>query len=148
MAYDLYIERPIERYEVSRYTYDELLMVANTIEGEAGGLSEDEMRLVAWCICNRVDEGIWGDSITEVLSTGQFYAYVPERPLGTKIAKWDTEHDANWHAIHLMTIAQAVLDEWSNGEQADIVEPYAITPDYLYFYGDGEHNWYREVFEV
>lgn len=129
-----------------KYTYEELVIVANTLEGEAGGLSREEMRLVAWCICNRVDTGLWGDTIADVVTTDQFCAYDPERLLGSKISGWPGQLSRREVSQMLLEVSKEVLDEWSVGNEADILEPYATTADYLYFYGDGKHNWYREVY--
>lgn len=112
------------------FTPEEAWMVAQTIYGEAGVCSYEECRLVAWCICNRVDSGIWGGTISDVVNPGQFHGYNPNREI----------------ADEYLAIAWEVLTEWSMGEEADILEPYATTSGYLYFYGDGSHNWFREVY--
>lgn len=114
-----------------KYTQEELWMVANTIEGEARGVSAQEMRLVAWCICNRVDNGAWGSTIKEVVTPGQFHGYNPNREVS--------------HSLY-MEVAQDVLDEWSVGNNPDIMEPFAPTDGYVYFSGDGKHNWFREEY--
>ena len=117
-------------YVELRFTPEEALMVAQTIYGEAGVCSYEERRLVAWCICNRVDSGIWGDTISEVVNPGQFHGYDPDCEV----------------ADEYLAIAWEVLTEWSMEEEADILEPYAPTPEYLYFRGDGRHNWFREEY--
>lgn len=128
------------------YTPEELIIVANTIEGEAGGLSEEEMKLVAWCICNRVDSGKWGSTISEVVTPQQFHGYNPDRVLGSKIASWPGQPSTEEVSAYLIQVAREVLDDWSLGRSAAVLEPYASTSTYLYFYGDGEHNWFREVY--
>lgn len=107
------------------------MMVAQTIYGEANICSDEEKRLVAWCICNRVDAGYWGVSISDIVTVSQFHGYDPEQEVSDEI----------------LQIAEDVLTEWSNGEEADILEPYATTSEYLYFSGDGWHNWFREIYK-
>lgn len=132
-VYTMGIYVPVEpeiKFE-PKYTYEELVIVANTIEGEAGGLSREEMRLVAWCICNRVDTGLWGDTITAVVTPNQFHGY---------------SSSGRTNREDVVDVAKDVLDEWSAGKPADILEPYTSSSKYLYFYGDGSHNWFREEF--
>lgn len=117
-------------YVELRFTPEEALMVAQTIYGEAGACSYEEQRLVAWCICNCVDSGTWGDTISEVVNPKHFYGYDPDCEVTDEY----------------LATAQEVLTEWSIGEEADILEPYATTSEYLYFGGDGRHNWFREEY--
>ncbi len=112
-----------------RYTEEEVRLVAQTLYGEARGCSRDEQRLVAWCICNRVDESLWGNTIEDVVKYPyQFAGYGATNPV------WP----------ELEAVAREVLEEWNAGGEADILEPYAKTSGYLYFNGDGKHNWFRE----
>ena len=104
-------------------------MVAQTLYGEARGCSREEQRLVVWCICNRVDNGYWGDTVADVVTYPyQFSGYGATYPV------WP----------ELEAVAKEVLDEWNDGREADILEPYATTRGYLYFNGDGTHNWFRD----
>lgn len=115
--------------ELKRYTEEEVRLVAQTLYGEARGCSRAEQRLVVWCICNRVDKGSWGNSIEDVVKYPyQFVGYGATHPV------WP----------ELEAVAREVLEEWNGGGEADILEPYAKTSKYLYFNGDGKHNWYRE----
>lgn len=108
-------------------TVSEILLVAQAIAGEAPGLAYEEMRLVAWCICNRVDAGVWGQTVEEVMQFEQFYRV--EAP-----------------SEKALEVAAEVLLEWYRGECADTLSPYAENTNYLYFYGDGRHNWYRDEY--
>lgn len=121
-------EEPIVE-ESKRYTEEEVRLVAQTLYGEARGCSRAEQRLVAWCICNRVDKGSWGNTIEDVVKyPHQFAGYGATHPV------WP----------ELEAVAREVLEEWNAGGEADILEPYAKTSKYLYFNGDGKHNWFRE----
>lgn len=112
---------------VVKYTSDEVTLVSQTVYGEARGCSREEQMLVAWCICNRAD--ISGTSIEQVVKAPrQFHGYNPEHPVTDEIRSAVLE----------------VLDAWSSGQEALVYEPYATTSEYLYFSGDGVHNWFRE----
>ena len=84
--------------------------------------------LVVWCICNRVD--LNDSSITEEVTPNMFHGYIDTNPVIDEIKEMVIE----------------VLDAWSAGEEALVYPPYATTPDYLYFGGDGQHNWFREEY--
>ena len=116
--------------ESKRYTEEEVRMVAQTLYGEARGCSREEQRLVVWCICNRVDNGYWGDTVTDVVTyPHQFAGYGATYPV------WP----------ELEAVAKEVLDEWNADHEAGVLEPYATTRGYLYFTGDGTHNWFRDT---
>ena len=113
---------------IPRYTEDELIMVAQVIWGEARGCTPSEQMLVAWCICNRVDYN--GTDIATEIRNGAFHGYSSYNPVED--------------AIYL--VAKEVLDNWSSGEEALVYPPYAYNSDYLYFGGDGRHNWFRHIY--
>lgn len=114
---------------VAKYSSYEVTLVAQTIYGEARGCSREEQMLVAWCICNRADDR--DQSVEEVvIAPHQFAGYNPENPV-------EPEH---------LEVATEVLEAWARGEEALVVPPYATTSEYLFFGGDGEHNWFREEY--
>ena len=114
---------------VLRFTQQEAELIAKTIYGEARGCSTGEQRLVAWCICNRVDDGSWGSTIEEVVTAPkQFHGYSEDNML----------------MAEYLGVAIDVLTEWSQGEQADTLSPYAETTTYIYFTGSSQHNWFKE----
>lgn len=111
------------------YTSLEVDMICQTVWGEARGCSPEEWALVVGCICNRVDA--FEESIADVVSAPyQFQGYSPNNPVTEEIK-----------AVVLET-----LDAWVRGEAAPVYEPYATSSDYLYFHGDGKHNWFREEY--
>ena len=124
-------EGEVQEDPLPLYSQEEVARVAKTIYGEARGCSEAEKRLVAWCILNRVDDGTWGDTIEDVVTyPNAFHGY-----------------DESWPEDgECIEVAQDVLAEWKTGGEADVLEPYATTSEYLYFGGDGEHNWFREEY--
>ena len=112
---------------VVKYTSEEVTLVAKTVWGEARGCSREEQMLVVWCICNRADSS--EASIEQVVKAPrQFHGYNPEHPVTDEIR----------------SVVLEVLDAWSSGQEALVYEPYATTSEYLYFSGDGVHNWFRE----
>lgn len=109
------------------------MLVAKAVWGEARGLSEDEWKLVVWCICNRVDsqDPDFAEFTTieaAVTASSQFQGYVKSNPVDEKI----------------LAVVTEVLTEWSEGKEALILAPYATTSEYTYFTGDGKHNYFRE----
>ena len=118
-----------ENVVVAKYSSREVTLVAQTLWGEARGCSRDEQKLVAWCICNRADAR--EQSIEEVITAPyQFAGYDPDHPVEPEIVE----------------VAEEVLQTWSRGEEALVLPPYATTPNYQFFGGDGVHNWFREEY--
>ena len=105
----------------------EVTLMCQTVYGEAKGCSREEQMLVAWCICNRVDAT--GASIEQVVTApGQFHGYSSEHPVTDEIR----------------SVVVEVLEAWHNGQEALVLPPFSTDPDYLYFYGDGSHNYFRK----
>jgi hypothetical protein len=114
---------------VKIYNESDLEIIAKTVYGEARGCSEDEWRLVIWCILQRVDSGQFGDGIHGVITKkNQFGGYNKKNPIDERI----------------MEICIEELESWSAGEKAKTHEIYTPTIPYYYFEGDGDHNWFRE----
>lgn len=114
---------------VAKYSSYEVTLVCRTVWGEARGCSPEEQALVVGCICNRVDA--WGQSVEEVVTAdGQFHGYSAANPVPAEIFE----------------VVSATLEDWARGEEAPVYPPYATTSEYLFFYGDGEHNWFREEY--
>ena len=118
-----------------KFTEDDIVICAKVLYGEAIGCSEPEQELVVWCICNRVDseDPYFPDSVEGVATQAQqFHGYSATYPV----------------LPELYEVAKRVLEQWSAGEQALVYEPYATSPDYLYFSGNKAHthNWFREEY--
>ena len=112
---------------VAKYSSHEVTLVAKTVWGEARGCSREEQMLVVWCICNRADAR--GQRIEQVVTaSNQFHGYNESNPVDECIQE----------------VVREVLEAWSRGEEALVLEPYATTSDYQFFTGDGCHNWFRE----
>jgi len=123
-----------ETTDTSAQTYPDadLAMLAKTVWGEARGCTTDEQRLVIWTVFQRVDSGLFPDTISEVIAQPkQFVGYDEAHPVSAEIT----------------ALCYEEYDKWQNGEQPPIYEPYAKTTPYLFFEGDGRHNWYRGEWE-
>lgn len=125
---------PVEALEapevevVAKYSSAEVTIVCQTVWGEARGCSPEEQALVAWCICNWAD--YQGTSIAEVVTHNRFHGFDEDHPVTPEIYE----------------VVTGVLEAWARGEEALVYPPYATTPDYLFFGGDGLHNWFREEY--
>lgn len=114
------------------YTDEDVITMAKVMYREARGVgSITQIACVGWVACNRVDDGTFGDTITEVLTAPGQFAWIPDTP----VEEW------------LVEIAEDVLQKWSieksTGEHCGRVLP----AEYLYFHGDGKVNWFRIEYE-
>lgn len=116
----------------TRFTYDDAILIAKTVWGEALICAPEEQRLVVWTILQRVDAGgvfKTHDTIKAVVTApGQFTGYKESNPLDPDI----------------YSLCLEVLTDWQNGAEPLTHEIYAPTAPYYYFEGDGRHNWFRE----
>lgn len=104
-------------------------MIAQTLYGEARGLSEYEQSLVVWTILNRFDSGYYGSSIEEVITApNQFIGYSESNPIDG----------------HLYNLAVDVLMRWSYESYSVGDVGRTLPKEYLGFYGKGGHNWFRD----
>lgn len=111
------------------YQAHEVDMLAQMVWGEARGLVAEEQALTVWCVLNRARD--WNLSIEEVLTAKyQFAGYSESYPVDPDIRE----------------MCQSIVDQWEAGEEASTLYPYATSSNYYWFYGDGEHNWFREVY--
>lgn len=107
---------------------DEAELIGRVIWGEAGGIkSKTERAAVAWCILNRVDA--WGSSIEAVINQpNQFHGY---RASG----ECPQEH---------IDLAIDVLTRWTREKNGEEPVGRVLPAEYLYFSGDGVHNYFTE----
>ena len=111
------------------FTYDDTIMVAKTVWGEARGCTPEEQRLVVWTILQRVDADNWANTIEGVVTQKrQFAGYKESNPI-----------DADIYALCLTE-----LTDWWHGAEPPTHEIYAPTAPYFFFDGDGRNNWFRE----
>ena len=113
------------------YTEEDIDMLAKLVFAEAGGCSEDEQRLVVWTVFQRVDSSDHDfkdmNTIEAVVTAPYQFAYRPKSPI----------------LENIRTMCEAEISKWANFEKPPTIEPYAPTLPYLFFEGDGYHNWFR-----
>ena len=94
--------------------------IAKTVWGEARGCSLEGQRNVVWTILARYDDGRFGNTILEVVQRpNQFLVYRESNPVDQEI----------------YSLVEDVLQQWLSGNPG---------PGYLYFWGDGKENHFRE----
>lgn len=112
------------------YTEEEVVIVAKIMYNEARGIPSDtEKACVAWTICNRVDNG-YGRSIKEIATAPNQFAYRYNTPVTDE----------------LYTLSRDVLNRWSREKNGEVNVGRVLPSDYLYFTGDGKHNYFRNSF--
>lgn len=113
------------------YTDADVDMLARLVLKEAGGCSEEEQRLVVWTVFQRVDSIDYDfrnmNTIAEVVTEPHQFAYDDSAPIKDDIRRMCEEE----------------LEKWATGGAPPTVEPYAPSLPYLFFEGDGYHNWFR-----
>lgn len=106
-------------------TQEELTILAKVVYREARGIEDKaHQAAVIWCILNRVDAGLGGDTITEVATYPNAFAWVPDTPVEQEF----------------LMLAADVCERW-NLEKAGQGDVGRVLPkEYLYFTGDGKLN--------
>ena len=102
-------------YEVSDY---EIVMLARTVAQEAGSCSYAQQACVVWTVLNRVDSERWPNTIAEVVTEPDQFAYYPDR-------KYDESH---------YQVAYDQVYNWINGGER------YLDPVYIGFWGDNVRN--------
>lgn len=104
-------------------------VLSRMVWGEGRGVSRNEQKLIVWTVINRLEDGRYGTTLVGIVrARGQFHGYSPRFPVIPEIREMVIE----------------VLEAWERGETAKVYPPFARTPNYRYFHGDGRHNWFRE----
>ena len=110
---------------IAKVTQSDIADLANVMHSEANGLSTREVAMVAWCVLNRVDVG--QGSIHSICNSNQF----TRKGNRTQYA---------W-------LAKDVLERYYL-EKTGVQNVGRVLPNnYLYFTGDGKHNYFRSSFE-
>ena len=112
------------------FTEDDVIAMAKMLWGEARGCTRDNQAMAVWCVCNRVDDPRFPDTIQGVLSQpSQFHGYSPNFPVTDE----------------LYAVALDVLTRWSMEKQgADVARE--LDKNAVFFTGDGIQNWFRSVY--
>ena len=108
----------------------DVIVLSRMAYGEALGLADYEIAACMWCVMNRIDAG-YGDTVQDVVSApGQFAGYSEHNPVDD----------------HIAAIARNVLT-WHHAEQQGETVPREIGREYLYFSGNGVHNYFRAKYD-
>ena len=113
--------------------YDaEIEAIAKTMWGEARGVgSKTEIAAVGWCILNRVDSPDFPDTVLEVCAQkNQFHGYRAYYPVTDE----------------LRGLAADVITRWVREREGDADAGRVLPAEYLYFVGDGIHNYFTAEF--
>ncbi|MCM1330852.1 MAG: hypothetical protein NC253_15635 [Ruminococcus sp.] len=113
------------------YTEREITMLAKTVWREAGACEPSEQRLIVWTVFQRIDSTAHDfedmNTVSETLTAGGQFAYDPDAPVYEDI----------------LALCREEAEKWTDGQPPPTLEPYAPTAPYLFYTGDGEHNWFR-----
>lgn len=149
---EIFLKKTVNEETISLYTLDELL-INKTIEnendreeliivlskmlfGEARDCSQTEQAAVIWCALNiaesRYENPTYRDIINSTIKKGTFYGYNPNNSLRDD---------------HLY-IVEDVLNRWElERTNPDIDVGRVLPKDYLFFSGDGTHNYFRNAYK-
>ena len=112
------------------YDQSDVEMLAKVLWLEARGVPSDtEKACVVWTVLNRVDAG-YGSTIEAIVTAPNQFAYAPGAPVDLQLAE----------------LAQDVLDRWSSEKQGEFDVGRVLPEDYLWYTGDGKHNWFRDAY--
>lgn len=124
-------------------TDEEIVMLAKTMyaesqvvywDGTKWGVSYTARQAaVGWCALNRYDNGGFGDTLADVLTKPNAFAYQED----TEVSEY------------MMWLAEDVVDRWWNEKLLDGTDLVGrvIPSDYLFFEGDGRENYFRKTYE-
>lgn len=106
--------------------------IAQVIYNEARGIPDKaEQAAVAWCILNRVDTEGFPDTTTEVIQQPYQFAWTAKTPVKDELRE----------------LAADVYDRWMLEKTGETEVGRVLPNTYLFFYGDGKHNYFRETYK-
>lgn len=111
----------------------EVEMLAKVIYREAGGIEEDSHKAaVAWCILNRVDSEKYDNSISEVITAKNQFAWIPNTPIRED----------------LYNLSKDVVTRWLLEKEGIENVGRTLPSGYFFFNGDGQYNHFRESLDT
>ena len=130
-------DEPVEVIEYVRpvhtWTDEEEIMLAKLIYNEARGVQSTAQRAaVVWCVLNRLDNGSWGDTITDVVTYPAQFAYWEETPV----------------ELEFLNLAGDVLLRWETEKAGEATVGRVLPKEYLYFGSDHGINYFRPEYET
>lgn len=114
--------------------YDETIIVlAKLLWGEARGVKSDTNKAcVIWCILNRVDENMRGDTVIECAVASHQFNYNKRYPVRDSLKK----------------IAKDVLGRWLLEKTGETNVGRVLPKNYCFFSGNGRHNVFRDQYMI
>ena len=99
--------------------------------GEARGVPSDtEKAACVWCVLNRVNQGM-GTIVEVVTAPYQFVGYQEHHPVDPDLKE----------------LCEDVLERWYREKSGETDVGRVLPSDYLFFTGDGEHNYFRNAYK-
>ena len=115
------------------WTEDDLVLLAQTIYAEADiCLGDMKKAAVVWCVLNRLDAGRYGDSIRDVVTAPNQFAWTEDRPV----------------VPEYIELAEDVLRRWRDEKTGQEDVGRVLPAEYLFFEGDGWENYFDTSFPV
>lgn len=113
------------------WTDEEVIVLAKMLYGEARGVpSKMEQAGCVWCVCNRCD--VYNEGVVEITTAPyQFVGYDPNNPI----------------LDELYDLCEDVLSRWYAEKAGEVNVGRVLPSDFLYFYGDGQHNYFRNEYK-
>lgn len=122
---------PEKQPMIIKVSDDEIDILAQLVWAEARGVdSRMEQAAVVWCALNRVDAGMWGSTITEVVTAKHQFAYRPSAPVTEEMRE----------------LVADVVDRWVREQLGSDDVGRVLPEDYLYFAGRNGRNWFRQEY--
>lgn len=108
--------------------------MAKTLYGEYNNPNNyGQSAAVCWCILNRVDSGLWGDTVEDVVTaSGQFHGYRTTNPV-----------DADLYNIAVDVLLRYELEKLGLADVGRV-----LPKEYIYFGGNGVTNTYRDTYSL
>ena len=117
--------------DISSLYSNEIIYLAKTVYGEAGGCTKTEQAAVVWNILNRVDSDLRympDDIIGVITQKHQYVGYNPKHPVTDEIVE----------------LVEDVLSRWTAEKNGEVNVGRILPKEYLWFYGDGKHNHFTD----
>lgn len=110
----------------------EAAMLAQVIHGEANGLPLYDKSMVAWCVLNRLDMGLYGSSIYEVISSPHQFHWKDNFQITAENYKLATD---------VLTRYYCEKNGWLYSEESS---GRTLPRQFVNFRGDGKVNTFRD----
>jgi hypothetical protein len=124
---------PKEKLEAILSTYEEeIVMMSKVLYREARGVTDKaQIAAVGWCILNRVDHPNHPDTIAEVITEPEQFAWEYNTPIEPELYYLSRDIMARW-----------ILEKYGKENVGR-----TLPKGWCFFVGDGEYNYFREEFE-